>query len=92
MAESKELVWCIGDNPLRIVCMLESAWSMGHLFRDVLYIYILTGFLGNFLTNFELNFYSIKKQTFKCLKNYTVSENIITKIYVKKKNSHEKKK
>ncbi len=36
MAESKGLVWCTGDNPLRIVCMLESTWSMGHLFRDVL--------------------------------------------------------
>ncbi len=36
MAESKGLVWCTGDNPLRIVCMLGSMWFMGHLLRDVL--------------------------------------------------------
>ncbi len=35
--ESKGLVWCTDDNPLRLVCMLEWTWSMGHLFRDVLY-------------------------------------------------------
>ncbi len=36
MVESKGLVWCADEKPLRIVCMLESTWSMGHLFRDVL--------------------------------------------------------
>ncbi len=37
MAESKWLVWCTDDNPLRLVCMLEWTWSMGHLFWDVLF-------------------------------------------------------
>ncbi len=32
MAESKGLVWCTDDNPLRIVCILESTWSMGPFF------------------------------------------------------------
>ncbi len=36
MAENKGLVLCTDDSTLRIVCMLESVWSMGHLFRDVL--------------------------------------------------------
>ncbi len=38
MAESKGLVWCTDDNPLRLVYMLEWTWSMGHLFWDLLYI------------------------------------------------------
>ncbi len=37
MEVSKGLVWCTGNNRLRILCMLESTWSMGHLFRDVQY-------------------------------------------------------
>ncbi len=33
MAESKGLVWCTGDNPLRIACMLESTWSIWDIYK-----------------------------------------------------------
>ncbi len=34
--DGHDLRYRTDDNPLRLVCMLEWTWSMGHLFRDVL--------------------------------------------------------